>query len=166
MPRSGPVLIAFDGSDAAEHAIREGGPLLAERKAVVLVVWKQGLGFELVALPASEIGLPPAGIDISSALEIDREMLEAAESQARRGAALARETGLDAEPLVVADDPDTAVHETIVRVARERDACAILMGAHSHGRITEMLLGGNTRGVLREAHAPVLVVRHADSERS
>jgi len=39
MPRSGPVLIAYDGTPAAEHAIREGGPLLAGRKALVLVVW-------------------------------------------------------------------------------------------------------------------------------
>ncbi|MCW2984538.1 MAG: hypothetical protein JWR63_2108 [Conexibacter sp.] len=85
MPRSGPILIAFDGMPAAEHAIREGGPLLAGRAAVVLVVWKEGLGFELVALPTSEIGLPPAAIDVDTALDVDRRLLEAAESQARRG---------------------------------------------------------------------------------
>jgi nucleotide-binding universal stress UspA family protein len=157
------VLIAFDGTPAAEHAIREGGPLLARRDALVMVVWKQGLGFELVALPASEIGLPPMVLDATTALEIDREMLKAAESQAQRGTVVAREAGLDAAPLVVADDPDTAIHETILRVARERDATAILMGAHGHGAIAEALLGSTTRGVLRHADAPVLVVRHAKS---
>lgn len=65
--RPGPVLIAFDGTPAAAHAIREGGPLLAGRKAVATVVWKQGLNFELVALPASRIGLPPASIDVNTA---------------------------------------------------------------------------------------------------
>jgi nucleotide-binding universal stress UspA family protein len=166
MPRSGPVVIAFDGTPAAEHAIREGGPLLAGRHAVVLVVWEQGLGFELVALPASEIGLPPASIDVNTALEVDRELFEAAESQARRGTGIAREAGLDAEPLVVADDPGTAIHATIVRVADERDAAAILLGAHGHGPIAEMLIGGTTRGVLREAQVPVVVVRHAHSDRA
>jgi nucleotide-binding universal stress UspA family protein len=165
MPRSGPVLIAFDGTPAAEHAIREGGPLLAGRTAVVMVVWKRGLGFELVARPASEIGLPPTMLDVNTALETDRELYEAAESQSQRGAAMAREAGLDAEPLVVADDPDTAIHETILRVARQRDAAAILIGSHGHGPVGEMLLGGVTRGVLRQADAPVVVVRHAGSDR-
>jgi nucleotide-binding universal stress UspA family protein len=165
MTRSGPVVVGFDGTPAAEHAIREGGPLLAGRKAVVLVVWKQGVGFEMVALPASEIGLPPGPADIQTALEIDRALLHAAESQAQRGVAIAREAGLDAEPLVVADDPDAAVHATIVRVADERDAAAILIGAHGHGPISELLLGATTRGVLRHASAPVLVTRHAGSDR-
>jgi nucleotide-binding universal stress UspA family protein len=166
MTRSGPVVIGFDGTPAAEHAIREGGPLLAGRKAVVLVVWVQGLGFELVTLPASEIGLPPAPADVETALEVDRELLRAAESQAQRGVAIAREAGVAAEPLVVADDPDTAVHETIVRVADQRDAAAILIGTHGHGPIGELLLGVTTRGVLRRAGVPVVVVRHASSDRS
>jgi nucleotide-binding universal stress UspA family protein len=164
MPGSGPVLIAFDGTPAAEHAIRSGGPLLAGRAAVVLVVWKHGIGFELVGLPASELGLPPATIDVNTALEVDRRLFEAAESQARRGVSIAREAGLEAEPLVVADDPDAAIHETIVRVAGERDAAAILIGAHGHGPIAELMLGGTTRGVLRHAEQPVLVVRHERDE--
>jgi nucleotide-binding universal stress UspA family protein len=163
--RAGPVLIAFDGTPAAEHAIREGGPLLAGRNAVVLVVWKQGLAFDLVALPASAIGLPPAQIDVAAVLEGEREIYRAAESQAQRGAALAREAGLEAEPHVVADDPETPIHETILRVARERDAAAILVGSHGHGPIGAMLLGGITRGVLRQAEVPVVVVRHATSDR-
>jgi len=165
VPRSSPILIAFDGTPAAEHAIREAGPLLAERAAVVLVVWKQGLGFELVALPASEIGLPPAAIDVDTALEVDRRLLEAAESQARRGVSIAREAGLDPQPLVVADDPDIAIHETILprrRPARRRGD----PGRRPRPRaIADMLLGGTTRGVLRQARVPVVVVRHAESDR-
>ncbi|MDX6700961.1 MAG: hypothetical protein QOF26_1187 [Baekduia sp.] len=166
MTGSGPVLIGFDGTPAAEHAIRAGGPLLAGRTAVALVVWKQGLGFELVALPTSEVGLPPTPVDVQTALEIDRDLYRTAESHAQRGAEIARAAGLDAAPLVVADDPDTAVHETIVRVARERDAAAILIGAHGHGPIGELLLGSTTRGVVRHATAPVVVVRHEGSDRS
>lgn len=164
--RSGPVLIAFDGTPAAEHAVREGGPLLAGRPALVMVVWKRGLGFELVALPASEIGLPPAELDLHAALETDRELYRAAESQAQRGVEVAREVGLDASPLVVADDPETAIHETILRVARERDAVSVLLGSHGHGPISSMLLGATTRGVLRQAEMPVVVVRHAGSDRA
>ncbi len=160
-----PELKTVDGTPAAEHAIREGGPLLASRDAVVLVVWKQGLAFELVALPASSIGLPPAQIDVATVLESEREMYRAAESQARRGAALARRRGSTPSPASSPTTPETPIHETILRVAGERDAAAILIGSHGHGPIGARLLGGITRGVPRQAEVPVVVVRHAAFDR-
>jgi hypothetical protein len=45
-----------------------GAGLLGERPAIVVVVWKVGLAFELIELPASSIGLPPAPLDILTAL--------------------------------------------------------------------------------------------------
>ena len=153
--RSGPVLIGYDGTAAAERALRETAELLGGREAVVVVVWKEALAFELVALPAASVGLPPAPIDVRTALEVDRSRFEAASRGAERAAELARELGLDAEPLVVADDPETPVDETLVRVARERDAQVVAVGAHKHGPI----LGSISRGVVRNASCPALVVR-------
>jgi nucleotide-binding universal stress UspA family protein len=153
--RKGPVLIGYDGSAAAERALRETAELLSGREAVVVVVWKAGLGFELVELPAASVGLPPSPIDVRTALDVDRSLLESASRGAERAAELARELGLDAEPLVVADDPETPVDETLVRVARERDAQVVAVGAHRHGPI----LGSITRGVVRNASCPALVVR-------
>jgi nucleotide-binding universal stress UspA family protein len=153
--RRGPVLIGYDGTPAAERALRETAELLSGREAVVVVVWKAGLGFELVELPAASVGLPPSPIDVRTALEVDRSLLESASRGAERAAELARELGLDAEPLVVADDPETPVDETLVRVARERDAQVLAVGAHKHGPI----LGRISRGVVRNASCPALVVR-------
>jgi nucleotide-binding universal stress UspA family protein len=153
--RKGPVLIGYDGSAAAERALRETAELLSGREAVVVVVWKAALGFELVELPAASVGLPPSPIDVRTALDVDRSLLESASRGAERAAELARELGLDAEPLVVADDPETPVDETLVRVARERDAQVVAVGAHRHGPI----LGSITRGVVRNASCPALVVR-------
>jgi nucleotide-binding universal stress UspA family protein len=62
---------------------------------------------------------------------------------------------LDAAPLVVADDPGTPIPETLLRIAKERHAAALVVGAHAHGPI----LGGIARVVVREAECPVLVVR-------
>jgi nucleotide-binding universal stress UspA family protein len=153
--RSGPVLIGYDGTAAAERALRETAELLTGREAVVAVVWKAGLAFELLALPAAGVGLPAAPVDVRTALEVDRSLLESASRGAERAAELARELGLDAEPLVVADDPETPVDETLVRVARERDAQVVAIGAHKHGPI----LGSISRGVVRNAPCPALVVR-------
>src|SRR4030088_1540675 len=98
--RTGPIVIAYDGSEASEQAPREAARLLAERRALVLVVWKSGLGFELLELPAVT-GLPPAPIDVRTALEIDESQYESAQRLARQGAEIARDAGLQAEALVV-----------------------------------------------------------------
>jgi nucleotide-binding universal stress UspA family protein len=159
---SGPVLIAFDGSPAAEHALREAAVLLGKRPALVVSVWNEGAGFEAVELPSTTFDLAPAPIDVSTALEIDQEVKEQAQRLAQHGAELARQAGLDAEGLAVADDAGVSVAETIVEVAKQRDAAAIVTGAHGHGRIAEALVGSTTRDVIRRALCPVIVVRQAD----
>lgn len=158
--RSAPVVIGYDGSRASEHALREAAGLLGVRDALVVVVWKTGLSFELIELPASSIGLPPAPLDVRTALEVDRRLYEGAQRAAQRAAALARSLGMDAEGLVVAEAPEVPVAETLLTVAREREARAIVVGAHRHGP----LLGGNARTVVREAPCPVLVVREPAPE--
>jgi nucleotide-binding universal stress UspA family protein len=153
--RTGPVVIGYDASAASVHALLEAAALLRGRTALVVTVWKPGLGFELVALPASGIGLPPAPIDVSTALDVERTQFESARRAAEQAAELARQNGLDAEPLVVADDLETPIPETLLRIAQARDGAAVVVGAHAHGPI----LGGIARAVVREAVCPVLVVR-------
>ena len=153
--RAGPVLIAYDGTMTSEQALREAAGLLGGGPALVVVVSKPGLAFELIELPASSIGLPPAPLDVRTALETERALFEGAQRAAERAAALARSLGLEADALVVAEDPDITVAETLLRIARERDARAIAVGAHPHGG----LLGSTTRAVVRDARCPVIVVR-------
>jgi nucleotide-binding universal stress UspA family protein len=155
---SGPVVIGYNGTPAAEKALREAGALLSGRLAVVLVVYEQGVGFELVE-PPSVGGIPPAPLDVRTAMEIDELLAERSRDLARMGAELAREAGFDAEGLAVADDLGVPVAETIVKVLRERDAQAAVLGAHGQGRLSEVLLGSTTRDVLRHAPCPVVVVR-------
>jgi nucleotide-binding universal stress UspA family protein len=157
--RRGPVVVGYDGSAASDQAVREAGRLLSGRPALVVVVWKHGLGFELLELPAATVGMPATTLDVRSALEIDRELAESAERLARQGAAAARAAGLDADGLAVADDPDVSIADSIVRVARERDAQAIVVGAHDQGVISEVLLGSTSRDVVHRADRPVVVVR-------
>jgi nucleotide-binding universal stress UspA family protein len=158
--RTGPVLIAYDGSQPSEHALREAATLLAGRAALVLVVYKAGLGFELIELPTATLGLPPAQLDIRTALEVDRRTYEGAVRTAEQGARLARELGFEhADALVIAEEPDIAVAETIVSVARERDAQAVVVGAHGHGKLGEVILGSTSRDVIRNADRPVVVAR-------
>jgi nucleotide-binding universal stress UspA family protein len=152
---SGPVVIGFDGSTSAEHALREAAGLLAPRPALVVVVWKAGLAFELMELP-TVTGLPPAPIDVRTALEIDAQLSETARRLAEQGAELARRLGLEAEGLAVADEPDVPIAETLADLAAERDAQAMVVAPHRHGH-GPLVLGSVAREVIRLAPCPVIV---------
>jgi nucleotide-binding universal stress UspA family protein len=156
---SRPIVIGYDGSPAAERALHEAAGLLAPRRALVVVVWEAGRAFDLAALPTRAIELHPAEatLDIRRAFEVDQAMYRAAQRMAEHGAALATQAGLEAEGLAVADD--VTVADTLIRVAREHDANAIVVGAHGHRVLSELLLGSTSHSVLQRADRPVVVVR-------
>jgi nucleotide-binding universal stress UspA family protein len=87
-------------------------------------------------------------------------MYERAQRLARRGADLARELGLDAEGLAVADD--ITVGDTLIRLAKEHDSQAIVVGTHGHSALGEVLLGRTAHVVVQHAPCPVVVVRKHD----
>ena len=154
-PRTGPVVIGYDGSPIADRAVAEAAGLLAAHPALVVVVWEAGQAFEEAWPVGLDAPVPP--VDLQMALALDEAAAESAAATAQKGAALARSMGMQSECLVVADD--VTVADTLVRVAGERDACALVVGAHRHGAVSEVLLGSTSRDVLRHAHCPVLVVR-------
>jgi nucleotide-binding universal stress UspA family protein len=158
--RTGPVVIGDDGSPVADRALAEAAGLLAPRAVLVVVVWEAGRGFEA----AWPVGLeaPVPVVDLRTGLELEQEIYEAAERTARQGAGLALSMGLQAESLVVADD--VSIADTLVRVARERDAAALVVGAHRHRAVSEVLLGSTSRDVVRHAPCPTIVVR-GDADR-
>lgn len=154
---TGPIIIGFDGSPASQRAVREAATLFAPRQALVVVVWEAGRAFDLTTLPSRALDVPVGSINFRTAVELDQTMHEDAQQLARCGAQLATNGGLAAECLVVADD--VTVADTLVRLAKERDAAVVAVGTHGHGRVAELLVGSTARGVIRRAPCPTLVVR-------
>jgi nucleotide-binding universal stress UspA family protein len=150
---SGPILIGYDGSPAADHALREAAALLGPRPALVVVVWEAGAAYE--NLDVAEI--PAAPMDLRTAVLTDQALYEGARLMADRGARLAAELGFEAEGLTVADE--VTVGRTLVQLARERDAQAMVIGAHGHSRLENLFLGSTSRHVVEHAPCPVLVAR-------
>lgn len=51
--------------------------------------------------------------------------------------------------------------ETLLRIAREIDADVIVMGAHRHTTVGELLVGSTAHGLIQHSPVPVLMVRVA-----
>lgn len=152
-----PVVYGFDGSPAATEAILQTGPLFAPREAVIVTVYEAAL-FYKVAVPT----VAAAPIDIRAAIEDDEATYVSSRRLAAEGARLATDGGLKAEALAVADDVSTS--STLLRVAEERHAAAIIVGSHGHTAVRTLLLSSTTRGLLRGATRPVVVVRGPKGE--
>lgn len=150
-----PLIIGFDGTPRSERAVREAAALFAPRAAVVVVVWEAGRGFEAATLPVKALELPRSRTDVSAAFEAEKAAYEAAQQLADRGATLAREAGLDADGLAVADEAGVA--ETLARLASERAAAALVIGARPRGDLRRLVLGSTLTGLLRRAPCPVVV---------
>jgi nucleotide-binding universal stress UspA family protein len=66
--------------------------------------------------------------------------------------------GLHAKTQVIRHDLATlAVSDAILTQVSELDADLLVMGAYSHTRFREIILGGVTRDILRDMNLPVLV---------
>ncbi|MEV0128716.1 universal stress protein [Dactylosporangium sp. NPDC050688] len=158
MTTAAPVIFGFDGSAAAARAVRAAAPLLGPQRALVVTVWEAGRRFDTSTLPVIGLEMPPTILDLRTAAEVDKELYETAERTAAHGAGIARDAGfVDATGLAVADDLDVA--ETLMRVARERDSPGIVVGAHGHHKLSELLLGSTSDTLVHKADRPVVVVR-------
>jgi nucleotide-binding universal stress UspA family protein len=145
------ILIAYDGSQHGREAIRAAARL-ARGPATVLHVHCQAPRMPLATDAAMGVAL-----DQEVWAQRDRRLREQAEATAQEGAQLAREAGLEAEPLVV-EELSRRVWRAIVDVA---DGCAaelVVLGRRgSHGLRTS-LPGSISRGVMAHCSRPVLVV--------
>lgn len=156
-PISRPVVIGFDGSPSAAHTVRTAAALLGSVPGLIVVVWEAGLGSELLETPR----LTPAPIDIRTALEVDRSIYEGAQQLAETGAAIARQAGMDATGLAVADD--VTVAETLVRLTNEHHARAVVVGTHGRRRLHQAI-GRTARAVVEQATCPTVVIRHTEPD--
>ena len=141
------ILIAYDGSDDARHAIDEAAILLAGAHAVVLYVRQpiESVAAHLEGRPALE-----------DARRLDEAAGDAAERIAAEGAQLARAAGLDAVAQVATSIG--AVGETIVATGDDLGAAVIVLGSRGRHGPRSLLLGSVSHHVVHHARRPVLIL--------
>jgi nucleotide-binding universal stress UspA family protein len=55
------------------------------------------------------------------------------------------------------EEADESVGDILLRMAGDADAGLLVMGAYGHSRLSEFILGGVTRTVLRDTKCPVFI---------
>ena len=145
------ILIATDGSPSAQEAVDFGLELAADQGAAVTFVH---------VVPAVDV-VPAGGFGLTGA--VPHELTEARQrARWTRRRARAEEAGVTAYTRLLRGDPV----DEIVAYADTVDADLIVVGSRGHGAVASALLGSVSRGILREARRPVLVVRGAAARRN
>ena len=146
----GPLLLCYDGSEDAKHAIERAGQLLGGRHALVVTVWQP-------TTAQSSIAWLGATASMSNVVEVERAAAEIAGRVATEGVRIAQEAGLDAEPVAI--EATGPVWETIVEIADRHDAATIVMGSRGLTGLRSMLLGSVSSAVVHHADRPTLIIR-------
>jgi nucleotide-binding universal stress UspA family protein len=147
----GPLLLCYDGSEDAKHAIEHAGRVLGGRDALVVTVWEP--------TPALS-GFASAGATDSTFdfVEVDRAAADLGERVARDGVRIALQAGLHAKPIAV--EATGPVWKTIVEIANRHDAATIVMGSRGLTGLRPTLLGSVSSAIVHHADRPTLITRH------
>ena len=151
----GPLLLCYDGSEDAKHAIEHAGRVLGGRDALVVTVWQ----------PTPALGgYASAGATDSTFdfVEVDRAAADLGERVARDGVRIAQQAGLHAKPVAV--EATGPVWKTIVEIADRHDAATIVMGSRGLTGLRPMLLGSVSSAIVHHADRPTLVIRQSTQQ--
>jgi nucleotide-binding universal stress UspA family protein len=140
------ILVAVDGSGAANRGLREAIRLAGEERSqlVVLHVLNEYYAF------ASPDAAPPVDV-IPSLREGGRKILD-------KAAAAAAKQGVKATT-VLRETFGGGAADLIVREARRQRADVIVLGTHGRRGLRRLVLGSDAEQVVRTSPVPVLLVR-------
>jgi nucleotide-binding universal stress UspA family protein len=144
----GRILIAYDGSENARHAIEVAAAEIGAGPATVVHAWEPlSSASNRLAVYAMIAG----GGGQELAWERDQ-----AQAKAEEGAALARELGFDAN--AVAIEGQSPVVRTLVEYIDEQRPRLVVMGTRGLTGLSGLAAGSVSHGVAAHVHVPVFIV--------
>jgi nucleotide-binding universal stress UspA family protein len=152
------IVVGYDGSDAAERALRRAAEIAEAFSARLLVVSVTGLAYE----PAAELAPPavaspvaPAGtVPLPQPVPAPPEPEELARRQLERARTSLASRKLETEYVVELGDPA----ERLLEVADQRGADLIVVGSREHGFLERLLGRPVDEAVARRSERDVLLV--------
>ncbi len=133
------ILVAYDGSPHAEHAVNVALSMAGDMKAKLFVI-------SVIRPPE-----PAESAEFHAVVDEGREKYEKSYLPIRE---LAKQKDIELETEVVVGHPA----EQIIHMADKMQASVIVMGKRSHTILHRWMIGSNSERVLRYAHCPVMIV--------
>jgi nucleotide-binding universal stress UspA family protein len=133
------ILVAFDASPHAEHALDVALSMAGDMKAKLFVI-------SVIRPPE-----PAESAEFHAVLEDGQERFEKCFAPLREQA---KQKGIELETDIILGHPA----EQIIHKADQIQASLIVMGKRSHTILHRWMLGSNSERVLRYAHCPVMIV--------
>jgi nucleotide-binding universal stress UspA family protein len=149
MSEASPLLLSYDGSENAKHAIVEAARITGGGRAVVVSVFQDSAAVPTLAWAG--------GASVPMMTEMIDALRESAEKIAAEGAGVASEAGFETSAVVV--ESTGPIWKALVDTAEQHDVRGIVIGSRGLGGVGEILLGSVSNGVLHHTHRPVIVVR-------
>jgi nucleotide-binding universal stress UspA family protein len=143
------ILVCYDGSDRAAHAITVAGQLFPGATATILHIWEPVE--HIVARYA--VLTPYLGEEIDSA---DEGVEKQSTTVAQAGAKLAQDAGLNAT--AHSESVTTTIWEAVIDAATKLDADVIVTGTRGLHGVREVLVGTLSHALLQHSELPVLAI--------
>lgn len=153
----GVALIAYDGSEDAQAAVRFAARVLRIPSALVVTAWT-GLT-DLALRPYLYV---PGGPLAEAREDIDRAEAAAGSEVAEHGAALAREAGFGEASSEALHRDGRRPWRVVVDAATAHDSAVVVAGARGRGAVKSALIGSTSRGIAAHCSHPVLIARWDD----
>ena len=147
---SGPVLMAFDGSEPSRASVEAAAAVLGAREALVATVWMPYTG----VAAGGALGAP-ADVLAKATEALDRETSDRAAKTAEEGARLASKAGMTARSEAVRADGSCAT--TLVKAATWADSPLIVTGSRGRSALGAAVLGSVSSALVHHARTPVFV---------
>src|SRR3954451_9570855 len=152
----GPLLLCYEGSEDAKHAIEHAGRVLRGRDALVVTVWQPTPALD----GSASAGAADSTVDF---VEVDGAAADLGERVARDGVRIAQRAGIHAKPVAV--EATGPVWKTIVEIADRHDAAIIAIGSRGLTRRRPMmLLGSVSSAIVHHSDRPTLVTRQCTQQ--
>jgi nucleotide-binding universal stress UspA family protein len=150
------LILCYDGSDNAKHAIAQAHKALGDQPAVVLHVWNPPMQM-LTPDPFGGVTVP-TGPPI---IELERMAVDRAADVTADGGEVARTAGFT-NPQERSEPNEGSVWRTILDVADEVDATVIVMGTRGLSRVRSSLIGSVSNAIMHHSSRMVLIVPDSD----
>jgi len=157
------ILVAIDGSDTSDLALREAIKLAKEQKAMLRLVHVVDMTPPPYPLPymMTEITQSPSPLATQySLVDYQKALQEGGENLLATRVTTAREAGVDVDSkLIIIEMFEKRIGDAIEEQSKQWSADLIVVGTHGWRGFQHLMFGSVAEGVIRVATKPVLLIR-------